>query len=231
MIPVIINNRDIHPRNIVRHCQRMDGAEVWLIDNASTFPQTIRYRDSPPSPLNVVRWQNTGPRAACKLVNRMREEWTRQGVEFYATTDSDLDLTGVPSDALKFFAGILGANRNFVKVGCALRLDDLPDTPQGRLARKSEAKHNHHSWPLHNGIAYNADIDTTFAVYRLNPPWDGSYGPSARIAEWHWPNRCDYTARHVPWYHTDENRPPDYQWYLDHCDPTGTFYTAMEKAR
>ena len=246
MIPVIINNRDIDPRPLINQIKRFQElGELHLIDNASTYPRTVEHRDwcawvhdglqvgtlEPMScdyycPPIVHRWENCGPRAACRLVNQMRDEWTRQGVEFYATTDSDLDLSGVPADALRQFVELLSMNRGIVKVGCALRLDDLSDTPQGRLARESEAKHWHiPSIDTPRRIqAYHSDIDTTFAVYRLNPPWDGSYGPSVRIAG-------EYTARHLPWYHTDENRPPDYQWYLDHCDPQGTFYTAAEKAK
>jgi hypothetical protein len=240
MIPVIINNRDIDPRGIVKECWRLAGplGVVHLIDNESTYDNTLAALDywdefsgrAFPAVVYgipiVHRWPNTGPRAACRLVNQMREEWTRQGVEFYATTDSDLDLTGVPSDLLTQCSGWLRNHPKLVKAGCALRLGDLPDTPQGRLARESEAKHwanRAFEWVERRDV-YSADIDTTLAVYRLNPPWDGSYGPSVRLAG-------AYQARHLPWYQTDANRPPDHQWYLDHCDPQGTFYTAMEKAR
>jgi hypothetical protein len=229
MIPVIINNRDIDCRKLIGQIMSMGGAkQVHMIDNGSTYPPLVEWMDSSKfedDGIHIHRWPNTGPRAACKLVNELREVWTRSGVEFYATTDSDLDLSGVPSDLLTTCAHFLGTVGGLIKVGPALRLDDLPDTPQGRLAREAESKHWRDRANCSNELeCWLADIDTTLAVYRLNPPWDGSYGPSVRLAG-------AYQARHLPWYNTDANRPPDHQWYLDHCDPQGTFYTAMEKAR
>lgn len=239
MIPIIINNRDLMPQNLLRQIMQLDGVGPGqLIDNASTYPPLLEWFKDPgfwPAWFGIYRWPNSGPRAACRLVNELREQWTKLSVEYYATTDSDIDLDGVPANVLQVAAEILRTKPEIVKVGLALRLDDLPDTKPARLARAAEEKHWQNEIEIHirsfdlalqacpSVTAYRADIDTTFAVYRLNPPWDGSYGPSIRLAG-------RYQARHLPWYHTDTNRPPDYQWYLDHADPTGTYYTAAEIA-
>ena len=239
MIPVIINNRDLMPQKLLRQILDLRGVgPIHLIDNASTYPPLLEWMSVRSYEFrNVAIWRNSsngGPRAACRLVNTMRDAWTVQGIQYYATTDSDLDLEGVPVDALQVFSHELAVTGSLVKVGCALRIDDLPDTRVGRAAKWNEGQHWKTGFPIgfsHIGVgenrvapAFQADIDTTFAVYRLNPPWTGAYGPSVRVAG-------EYQARHLPWYHTDENRPPDYQWYLQHADPTGTVYTAVEVDR
>jgi hypothetical protein len=251
-IPVLINNRDLHPGSIVEQCQRLDQAEVYLIDNGSTFPATRNYLEWPPNPeairiayrgtnggalcsrarhtalLEPSEILNGGPRSACWLVGMERWGWLQRGIRYYATTDSDLDLSRIPRDALTLFASMLEEHPELVKVGCALSLADLPDTPAAIRAFRSEADYwanDVTSWHRPIGAPiYAAPIDTTFAVYRLDPPWDGAYAPAWRVAG-------HYTARHLPWHHTDDDRPADYRWYLDHADPQGTVYTAAEIAR
>lgn len=231
MIPVIVNNRDLDPGRLIGQIQCLDEVgEVHLIDNGSTYPPLVRWLDSFQfdSRLTVHRWENVGPRAACRLVHQLRERWTSEGVQHYATTDSDIDLDGVPSDALDVFRGILSVNRLYVKAGCALRINDLPKTDIGLLAKSHEERFWKIDWPqekmwrVKHLPCFEADIDTTFALYRLNPPWNGSYGPSVRVAG-------KYQARHLPWYHTRDNRPADYRWYMEHCDAGQTVYTRMAK--
>jgi hypothetical protein len=248
-IPVLINNRDLHPGAIVKQCQRLEQAEVYLIDNGSTFPPTLDYlragdershfvyREFNPAGSGYFRSRlartptavvNGGPRAACWYVAHFRSAWLQRGIRYYATTDSDLDLSRIPRDALTLFASMLEEHPELVKVGCALSLADLPDTPAAIRAFRSEADYwanDVTSWHRPIGAPiYAAPIDTTFAVYRLDPPWDGAYTPAWRVAG-------PYTARHLPWHHTDDDRPADYRWYLDHADPQGTVYTAAEIAR
>ena len=251
-IPLLINNRDLHPKQIVEQCLALDGADVYLIDNGSTYHPTQDYLRDPHPDVGIV-WRNAtdgrsmygpahsmrvdpacpvalngGPRAACWYVRELRSEWLQNGIRYYATTDSDLDLSTLPGDALQLFTSILESHPELVKTGCALRIDDLPHTPAGIRAKRSEAAYwadEVTTWHKPIGASiYAAPIDTTLAVYRLDPPWDGSYTPAWRIAG-------PYTARHIPWYHDDANRPADYQYYLDHADPQGTVYTAAEIER
>jgi hypothetical protein len=247
-IPVLINNRDLHPGAIVEQCVALDQSEVYLIDNGSTYPPTLEYLRSRHQLAHFVRRQfnlggstyfadpfmtirdvvNGGPRAACWYVAHFRSAWRQRGIRYYATTDSDLDLSRIPPNALTLFTSMLEEHPELVKVGCALSLADLPDTPAAIRAFRSEADYWAHdvtSWHRPIGAPiYAAPIDTTFAVYRLDPPWDGAYMPAWRVAG-------PYTARHLPWHHTDDDRPADYRWYLDHADPQGTVYTAAEISR
>lgn len=236
-IPVLINNRDLLCRDLVDQCRALDGAEVYVIDNGSTYPPTVEWWEwacgeiargfqplwrstgfgDPAGPCGV-RAVNGGPRAACWYVNKLRSHWLRQGIQYYATTDSDLDLTGVPADFLQVAVRWLMCHPELVKVGVALDLDMV--TSHAIVEREADFWRRQFRSNQRDELAYLADIDTTLAVYRLDPPWDGSYGPSVRLAG-------PYTARHLPWYHTRDNRPPDYQWYMEHCDPSQTVYTRL----
>lgn len=243
MIPVVINNRDLNIRPLIWNLLRLNAAEIHVVDNASTYPPTVAWiermgpsrkatnRAGRKVPIVIHRGPNRGPRGACAIVREMRQTWIKRGYRFYATTDSDLSLMGVAYNLFETCIDLFSQHRHLVKVGCALRLDDLPDTAVAQQARAAEARFWQHSLgatattPGRNRVApiYEADIDTTLAVYRLSPPWDGSYGPALRLGG-------DFAARHVPWYHTAENRPADYRWYLDHADPQGTVYTAALKS-
>ncbi|RPI80654.1 MAG: hypothetical protein EHM42_11820 [Planctomycetaceae bacterium] len=224
-IPVIINNRDLDPGRLIGQVERLCGGEIHLIDNASTYPPLVRFLDEFAADfhgtLHIHRFGNQGPRAACTVVNQLRASWTARGITHYATTDSDLDLEGVRADLLGQFAAILDADSQLVKVGSALRINDLPNTPLADYARTAEQKFWVDRYPtdIVPDLCYRGDLGETLAVYRLNPAWSGDYGPAVRVAG-------RYQVRHVPWYHTTENRPADHCWYIDHCRTDWTVYTA-----
>ena len=88
---------------------------------------------------------------------------------------------------LLHFREALNEHRDAVKVGCSLRIDDLPDTPRSEQIRDHESKF----WTPGPEGWYEADIDTVGAMYRPESGWAG-YGPSLRSAK--------YIARHMPWY-------------------------------
>ena len=253
-IPVIVNNRDLEVQTLLLDLCRLGASEIHLIDNASTYPPLVSWLNSAPTHLvrptprpdgsydavKLTIWQssqNFGPRAACRVANCAREPWTERGITHYATTDSDLDLSSLPDNALQLFAE---ASAYFSKcygqctrVGVALSLD-LPDVPAARLARSREQSY----WDSRRQVSwyppdpwttdpvrmYLAPIDTTLAVIPLDPAWNGDYEPAYRVAG-------PYTAKHRPWYHDDSNRPADFRHYLAHANPAGTLYTAEEKAR
>jgi hypothetical protein len=254
-IPVIVNNRDLEVQNLLLDLCRLGASEIHLIDNASTYPPLVSWLNS--APTHLVRptprpdgsydnvklsiWrsaENLGPRAACRVANVARGSWERLGITHYATTDSDLDLSSVPDNALQLFAqasaDFTTAYGQCTRVGVALSLD-LPDVPAARLARTNEQSY----WDGRRQISWSppapawrggpvtmlfAPIDTTLAVIPLDPAWNGDYEPAYRVAG-------PYTAKHRPWYHDDSNRPADFRHYLAHANPAGTLYTAEEKAR
>lgn len=178
----------------------MDGVtRVTIIDCQSTYgPLLARYNDLP-ADIGLLLVQNLGPRAAWSV---MAECMT----EPYVVSDGDLDISEFPQDALVRMRERLISRPYLLKVGASLKLSDLPDTPQANQARQHEAQF----WqcPTDPGF-YAADIDTTLAVYRY-ATW-GGYGPS---------ERCEFaTARHLLWYYTPDQLPPDVAHYCKHLDP------------
>lgn len=198
---VFINNRDrlTSTRAMVEYLSRAPGAEVTIIDNASTYPPLLEWYDG--CGVEVVRLrENLGPRAL----------WRSTGLvpasEDYAATDSDLDLSLLPLDLLEALRAGLALYPKIVKAGLSLEIDDLPaGTPLTLRIREWESRW----WRRRlNDFWWDADTDTTFAVYRAGTTeWPGVL-PAARADR-------PYTARHLPWYGmTDED-----EYYFDHCNP------------
>ena len=109
------------------------------------------------------------------------------------------------------------SNRNphAVKVGLSLEIDDLPD--ESPLKAKVIA-HESQFWkkPRPDGH-YDADLDTTLALYRAGRGW-GGYGPAIRLGR-------PYTARHVPWYLTPTNTSDDWRHYFANLSSEGLMWS------
>ena len=120
----------------------------------------------------------------------------------YGVTDCDLDLEGIPADAMAVLHEPFSwPRREVIKSGFSLRIDNLP--PWQSSVRNWEAR-----WwmrPTPDGRFYHAAIDTTFALYRRGTP----FAQCMRVVGVHAVRSAPpYTARHVPWYldgeHLDE---------------------------
>ena len=195
MTPVFVNvfNRLTTTRTLCDQIAKLEGAEVIIIDNDSTWePLLDWYNDCP---FEVIRLhENLGHHAP----------WICGAVEqgsspFYCVTDCDLDLTGIPFDALEVLQRPFSMPRiNVIKCGLSLRIDDLP--PWQESVRTWEQR-----WwrrPVCGGSYYAAAVDTTFASYRRGTDFSTATSvanvASIRAA-------MPYTARHVPWYLDGEN--------------------------
>lgn len=175
---------------------RRFGAKPIIVDNASTYPPLVEWLNRQ-TRIPVIRMAaNYGPRAAWSLgIDKQ---------ECYIVTDGDLELSEIPDDALDVLIEGFSVAPSIHKVGFSLRIDDLP--PGGPLTdavRDWEARY----WQRPIGNRYfDAEIDTTFAVYDSTRPGN-AYGPALRTAP-------PYTARHLPWYWTQENLTGEIRYYL-----------------
>jgi len=189
----------------------LDGVSwVTIVDCDSTYQPLLDRYASLPDGVEVAYENNLGPRAAWASL------W-REMDGLYAVSDGDLDISDWPKDAITRMADRLQSQPHLLKVGAALRIDDLPDTEIGRRATTHEAQF----WTRRMGSGspfFAADIDTTFAVYR-QPCW-GGYGPS---------ERCGFAqARHLAWHLDMANLPDDWRHYLRRVDPNaGTHWSQM----
>ena len=191
MIPVYINvfNRLTTTRNLVDQVAKLKDAQPIIVDNNSTYEPLLEWYEDH-CPCEVIRLrENIGHHAPWMsgVVSQGREDW-------YAVTDCDLDLSGVPADAMSALRVPFSWDCGVIKSGLALRIDDLPHW------QSEVVKWESRFWqrPVnHDPRFYHALIDTTFALYRSDTPYEKAtqvVGVSAvRLAS-------EYQARHCPWY-------------------------------
>ena len=118
----IINYNRLTPlKAMVEYLKTIPEINPIIIDNNSTYEPLIEYYKSKPCELELLSL-NWGC-CAFWQTNLMDKYEAKNGN--YIITDSDLDISQVPTD----FMGVLreGLNRyNVDKCGFSLRLDDLP---------------------------------------------------------------------------------------------------------
>lgn len=203
--PIIIITRDrLEPlRQLVAWLEGMGQENIWLCDNASTYPPLVEYLKSSPHNVvyNEINFGQRGPWLSGLV--------TELGLNtYFIVTDPDvLPDNECPSDALDVFQRMLFDHPDIDKVGFSLRIDDLPDQ---YLHAENVRLWESQFWT--NTYApgfYFAPIDTTFAMYR---PGEGHQNAkSLRVAP-------PYTARHLPWYQDSANPTVELTYYLEHAD-------------
>ena len=180
--------------------------DIVIHDHASTYPPLLDWYSSPACPAQVVRHrENRGPLT-------LWEHGTLSGRYHHIVTDSDLDVSGIPQDALEVLHAGLNEWPDVIKCGLSLELDDLPDTVEMEVIRRHEGQY----WRERCGRFWSAAVDTTFAMYRPERGW-GGYKPALRTDK-------PYTARHVPWYWDPQNLTDEQRYYLSQTS-IGTWWT------
>jgi hypothetical protein len=134
--------------------------------------------------------------------------------QYYAVTDPDLDLSGVPRDYLDVLMRGLTGNSEVIKAGLSLRIDDLPTNAFTAQILVKEEKYWQADRDL-NGF-YVAGIDTTFAIYDRERLLNQKFYWSLRSPE-------PYVARHLPWYLTRENLTIEELFYLVRATDVSSF--------
>ena len=195
MTPVYVNvfNRLTTTRKLCEQIAKLDQAEVIIIDNDSTWEPLLDWYAS--CPYEVIRLRENLGHHAPWLCGAVFQD----PAPFYCVTDCDLDIEGVPLDALEVLQRPFYMPRmNVVKVGLSLRIDDLPDW-------QASVKTWEQRWwkrPVAGGAYYHAAVDTTFACYRRETDIDTATSV-ANVSSLR--SAMPYTARHVPWYLDGEN--------------------------
>ena len=203
--PVIITVRDRLSclEQLLSWLGGMGQNEIWLCDNASTFPPLVKFLKT--TKHNVVYNNfNLGHRAPwlSGLVPQLGNK------RYFIISDPDVvPDTNTPSDVLKLFEYMLQSNPKIDKVGFSLRINDLPD----HFIHKSDViTWETQFWQdIYCPGYYKAPIDTTFAMYR--PGSGHQNGNSLRSAP-------PFTARHLPWYQDSTNLSEEDAYYIEHSD-------------
>jgi hypothetical protein len=178
---------------LIAWLERIGQTEIYLMDNDSTFPPLLQYYRGTKYKV-IDLGANLGPHAFWK--SGLLESMNITG-RFILTDPDVVPTEDCPDNAIEVLASALDQFPDRVKAGFGLRIDDLPD----HYPRKAEVvrwERQYFNKELAPGL-YDANIDTTFALYRPKQPF--SYGPSLRTG-------APYLFRHLPWY-TDPARMSD----------------------
>ena len=215
-IPIIINNFNRYTmlRQLIECLEKRGYNNIHVIDNASTYPPLLEYYKSLNH--NVFRLDK----------NMGHLSFTKSGIykrfknRFFVYTDSDILLPeACPDDILEHFYDILTKTPYTGRVGCALRIDDIPDYYTNK---KKVIEMESHFWDRPIGEdKYLADIDTTFALYRPNIKVGVSgVGKSIRVGG-------KYVGIHSPWYVDSKNLSEEENYYLNSASKNSTYWTSQ----
>ncbi|CAH1662244.1 Glyco_trans_2-like domain-containing protein [Hyphomicrobiales bacterium] len=186
-VPVFINTRDRVAclQRLVAWLERAGHENITIIDNASTYPPLVAYLEA--TRHRVIRSpDNLGHTSLWKLPELhpvIMSEW-------FVYTDPDvIPSEETPLDAVFRFKQLMQSYPHILKTGFGLRIDDLPDHYhlKQRVVSWESGLYGREIEPE----VFEADIDTTFALYRPGVPY--CYGPALRTMG-------QYQARHLPWY-------------------------------
>lgn len=191
------------------------GAEVWIVDNNSTYEPLIDWLKICPYKV-IYMLENYGHQV---LWNEAYKFITDR---YYCVTDHDLDLSQIPHDWIEVLKQGLIENKDVIKSGFSLQIDDLPENNYTKEVIAWETKF----WQTERrGKFFLSDIDTTLAMYDR----DRDFGklPNDRFFS---AVRADkpYTALHLPWYLTKESieNNPEEKYYFEN---THTYWAGKMK--
>lgn len=216
-VPVIINNRNrlTMLKRLIDSLITRGYHNIYIIDNASDYPPLLKWYSSCPYRVFLLH-ENAGHLSLWRT-GIYKMFWD----SYYAYTDSDMELTeDCPDDFMEKFISLLKKYPSALKAGFSLRIDDLPDCFDNK---SSVIAHESQFWTKKlTDDAYEAPIDTTFAVYK--PYFKGEY---IDVRKRYIRTAPPYSARHLPWYLDSSRMTEEERYYISHLD-TVTHWSAME---
>ena len=215
-VPIFISVRDRLSclMQLLKWLERAGHRNITLIDNASTYPPLVSFLDQ--GNYRTIRIKRNLGHTALWRVKELRSVIAKQ---WFVYSDPDV----VPADTcpLNVVALLHRQLQEFpfyLKAGLGLRLHDLPDC--------YHLKQSVIDWEQHligKEIApdvFEADVDTTFALYRPGTPY--ITGPSIRF-------QGMYSAHHLPWYSDSSQPDEEERYYRRHASPTVTTWNVYEE--
>ena len=203
------NNLERGFRRLVEWLCESGMNEITVIDNASTYPPLLSAYEGTGFYFKVIRnKENLGPYAFWELGLH------KQQAERFIVADPDtVPAMGCPnaSRVISHMSHIM-SKHNAGKIGLSLRLDYIPSHYKHKDA-VINWEQQFWDWPIAEGstgkiIAYEADIDTTFAMYEPGSEVRNDK-PCLRLAP-------PYSFEHVPWYEDSSAPNAERDYYLAH---------------
>lgn len=242
-LPAIVITRD--RVRYARRCVaalRTAGLEVHVADRGSTYPEMTA---------QLLLWQSVGVIRVHRLGDgHPRGLWEWDGLpgivgdRRYVVTDCDVvPDASCPVDWVGWLDTLLDLHPDRVKVGLGLKLTDVPDGYEHAEAVRAWESQWWERRLSYEGIegsddeataVYDADVDTTLALYRALGD-DNAIGgrltleTEFSVSRWSSPEGfttgrslrtgSPYLARHLPWYEVGPHVADDEVWYRRHLPP------------
>lgn len=212
-IPIFIIsfNRLSMLKQLIECLEKYGYTNLQIIDNCSTYLPLLEYYKNLKHKVYRLN-KNYGHKVfwECGLFKEIIEN------QYYVVTDSDiLPIEKCPNNFLELFYNILIKNPDFTKVGFSLKIDDIPNCNEQKEFIKSwEARfyENEYKYTFYEKqiSIYDADIDTTFALYKPNFEF-GKFGVGIRTG-------YPYQALHLPWYkNSQQELNEEDKYYSEHA--------------
>ncbi|WP_375234787.1 glycosyltransferase [Winogradskyella sp.] len=160
---IIINFNQLHYlKQLISRLQNMGYYNLVIVDNNSTYKPLLEYYKSIEGHVSIERLTTNHGHLSFWKEKDLIEKYTKG---YYVITDADVvPITDCPDSFLEMFIKLLDKAYDRTKVGFSLKLDDIPEyNPQNKTIKDWEAQF----WKTKiHPLAYKAEIDTTFALYR-----------------------------------------------------------------
>ncbi|TWO34380.1 glycosyltransferase [Seonamhaeicola sediminis] len=163
-IPIIIIsfNQLYYLEKLVTFLLEKDYRNIVIIDNKSTYKPLLQYFKTIEHKVTLYRLKTNNGHLSFWREEELVEKYTKG---YYVVTDPDVvPIKDCPEDFILQFRKLLDKAWNITKVGFSLKIDNIPDVnPNKSKIISWESKY----WTtkIHN-LAFKAEIDTTFALYR-----------------------------------------------------------------
>ncbi len=216
-VPIIINNwnRLTMLKQLVDWLQKAGYKNIIILDNDSSYQPLLKYYDETTAKVIYLK-KNFGYMALWKS-GLYKEFYT----DFYVYTDPDiLPVESCPADFMSHFMQLLINSNNVEKVGFGLKIDDLPD----HYDKKKEVilwEKKYWEKEVKKDV-YDAQIDTTFALYKPYTIGDIWVQNSLRTGG-------NYMAKHLPWYEDSKNPDKESIFYANNIKKGASHWISNDK--
>lgn len=217
-IPIIINNynRLSTLKLLIKSLENRGYTNIYVIDNKSTYKPLLEYYDT--IPYKVFRLKkNVGFRSLWKT-----NLWYKFMFNYHVYTDSDVMLVDeCPDNFLEYFYNLLQKYPEVFKIGCSLKIDDLPNTYNKKDDVINWEKQFYKNEKEKD--VFIAPVDTTLALYR---PFyrKGECDGSVEMLRTNYP----FQLKHLPWYIDSKNLDEEELFYINSVSKP-THWTEKQK--
>jgi hypothetical protein len=214
-IPIIIIsfNQLFYLKQLVDFLKKHNYNNIVIIDNNSTYRPLLEYFKEMESTLKIHKLkENYGHLVFWK--NKQLFDTYSKG--YYVVTDPDINpILECPENFIQYFKNILDEDYKVSKVGFSLKIDDIPDS---NVNKDKILKWESRYWKIRRDDGnYQADIDTTFALYR--PGYMRNEKNFIKGIRTQYP----YQVKHGGWYIDLKKLSEEEKYYIETCNDSSSW--------